>query len=54
MRGIELEFKRRWMRLRRWHLFLRGVEVEFKQISLSVRRSENALLAIFLYMRGRI
>ncbi|WP_299225496.1 hypothetical protein [uncultured Campylobacter sp.] len=40
--------------MRRWHLFLRGVEVEFKQTSLSVRRSENALLAIFLYMWGRI
>jgi len=54
LRGIGVEFKRRWMRLRRWHLFLRSVEVEFKQISLSVRRSENALLTIFLYMRGRI
>ncbi|EEV17534.1 hypothetical protein CAMGR0001_0364 [Campylobacter gracilis RM3268] len=40
--------------MRCWHLFLRGIGAEFKEISLSVRRSENALLAIFLYMWGRI
>jgi len=33
--------------------FLKGIEVEFKQIFLGVRRSENALLAIFLYMWGK-
>ena len=49
-----MEFKRRWMRLRRWHLFLRGVEVEFKQISLSVRRSENALLAALTAIFAKI
>nr|WP_314218425.1 hypothetical protein [uncultured Campylobacter sp.] len=27
--------------------------MEFKQIFLGVRRSENALLAIFLYMWGK-
>ena len=54
MRGVEVEFKRRWMRLRRWHLFLRGVEVEFKQISLSVRRSENALLAALTAIFAKI